>query len=251
MVEVNNFTAGYGKKPVLQGCTARFRPGRLTALVGKNGCGKTTLLKALDGLVKGRGGEILLQGRPLAHYRGRQLAQTVSYLPQSRPLPDIPAGRLVLHGRFPYLGYPRQYTKQDLALAHQALERVGAGELEHTLLPQLSGGQRQKVYLALLLAQDTPVVLMDEPTTYLDVSGQLETMALARELARQGKTVVMVIHDLCLALEWADELLVLEKGRAAAQAAPKELLAAGVLEQAMGISIGQVEAGGRTRYYYL
>ena len=143
---------------------------------------------------------MLADGVPISTLSSRQLAQRAAYLPQNRVIPNITARRMVLHGRFPYLSYPRRYRTEDYRMAGKALQWAGAEGLADRPVQQLSGGQRQKVYLAMALAQDTRAILMDEPTTWLDVSAQMEVMALARRLAGEGKTVVMVLHDLCMTL---------------------------------------------------
>ena len=148
-------------------------------------------------------GRIIVDGADLEHLSLKDRARKMAYLAQFRTVPNITVERMVLHGRFPHLGYPRRCRPEDHACAERAMERAGVRELAHRPLPELSGGQRQRVYLAMALAQDAPYVLFDEPTTYLDVGRQLDVMATAHELARQGKSVILVIHDLCLALRAA------------------------------------------------
>ena len=250
MIELKNLRAGYPGRPVLDGVTLSFPPGQVLAVLGPNGCGKSTLLRAAMGLLPKSGGEILLDGAPIGAYTPRQIAQKAAYLPQSRAVPSITARRMVLHGRFPYLSYPRRYGREDHEMVEKALGWVGAQELASRPLPQLSGGQRQKVYLAMALAQDTETILMDEPTTYLDVSCQLEVMALARRLAGEGRAVVMVLHDLCLALQFAHRAALLQDGRVALAGTPDELYRSRALERVMGVKLGQIETEGGLRYYY-
>ena len=157
---------------------------------------------------------------------------------------------MVLHGRFPHLGYPRRYGAGDLRIAQEALEAADAGDLADRPLPELSGGQRQKVYLAMALAQDTQTILMDEPTTYLDVSCQLEVMALSRRLAEEGRAVVMVLHDLTLALRYAHRAALLGGGHVVQTATPEELYAGEALERVMGVRLGRVETEEGWRYFY-
>ena len=187
MIELKNLRAGYPDRPVLEGIDLDFRPGEVLAILGPNGCGKSTLLRTANGLLPRDGGEVLVDGIPLEELSAKEVAKKVAYLPQSRSTPNITAGRMVLHGRFPYLSYPRRYRREDHEMVRRALEWAGAAELAPRPLAELSGGQRQKVYLAMALAQDTETILMDEPTTYLDVGCQLEVMALARRLARELK----------------------------------------------------------------
>ncbi|MCI8304747.1 MAG: ABC transporter ATP-binding protein [Lawsonibacter sp.] len=250
MIELKDLRAGYPGRSVLEDICLDFRPGQVLAVLGPNGCGKSTLLRAACGLLPKTGGAVLLDGVPLERRSPRETARSVAYLPQSRAVPNITAGRMVLHGRFPYLSYPRRYRREDHEMVRRALEWVGAGELSDRLLPQLSGGQRQKVYLAMALAQNTPTVLMDEPTTYLDVSCQLEVMALARRLAEEGRAVVMVLHDLTLALRYAHRAALLQAGKILRTGTPEELYGSRALEEVMGVSLGRVETAEGWRYYY-
>lgn len=250
MIELKNLRAGYPGRIVLEGVSLDFRPGQVLAVLGPNGCGKSTLLRTVNGLLPRLGGEVLLDGVPLGKLTAGEVARKVAYLPQSRSVPRITAGRMVLHGRFPYLSYPRRYRREDYEMVERALEQVGAAELAPRLLTELSGGQRQKIYLAMALAQDTSTILMDEPTTYLDVSCQLEVMALARRLAEEGRAVVMVLHDLPLALRYAHRAAVLRDGRVCQSGTPEELYGSDILKQVMGVSLGRVETESGWRYFY-
>lgn len=250
MIELKNLCGGYPGRPVLEDISLDFRPGEVLAVIGPNGCGKSTLLRTSNGLLARTGGEILLDGRPIEGLSAKEIAQKVAYLPQSRSTPNITAGRMVLHGRFPYLSYPRRYSQKDREMVHKALAWVGASELASRPLPELSGGQRQKVYLAMALAQDTETILMDEPTTYLDVGCQLEVMALARRLAEEGRAVVMVLHDLCLALRFAHRAALLCEGRVRQLGTPEELYGGEALAQVMGVALGRVEMPDGWRYFY-
>lgn len=250
MVEVQNLCVRYGKTPVLHNVSATFGSGRVTGLIGPNGCGKSTLLKTITGLCVPVSGRVLLEGEELSTLTRRETALRVACLPQSRNVPDLTALRMVLHGRFPHLTYPRRYRPEDCETARQALERVGAGELADRPLKELSGGQRQKVYLAMTLAQDTPIVLLDEPTTYLDISGQLEILRFSRALARMGKTVVLVNHDLDAVLHWSDDVLLLCGGRVAASGTPEELVRSGALERTFQVALLPADTPGGRRYLW-
>ena len=249
MIELKNLRAGYPGRPVLEGISLDFRPGEVLAVIGPNGCGKSTLLRTANGLLPKVGGEVLVDGVPLERLSAKEIAQKVAYLPQSRTTPNITAGRMVLHGRFPYLSYPRRYRREDHEMVKRALAWVGASGLASRPLAELSGGQRQKVYLAMALAQDTETILMDEPTTYLDVGCQLEVMALARRLAEEGRAVVMVLHDLCLAMRWAHRVALLSGGRLRQVGAPEEVWSGGALEQVMGAALGRVDTPEGWRYF--
>ena len=248
MIETRNLRAGYGGREILHGLTLTAEPGEVLALVGPNGCGKSTLLKALVGIVPSEG-EIRVDGKPVAHLPGNLLARHLSYLPQGKSVPDITAGRLVLHGRFPYLNYPRRYGPGDVAIAREAMEKLDIAGLWDTPVAALSGGMRQKVYIAMALAQGTENLLLDEPTTYLDIGHQLRLLGLTRELAREGRTLVMVLHDLPQALEYADRLAVMDSGQLLDTGTPEEIFARGGLRKAFGVTLNRFRAGDRWRYY--
>ena len=249
MLEIRDLTAGYPGNPVLSDIRLTIPEGKVTVIVGPNGCGKSTLLKALTGILT-PAGSVRLDGQELLGLPPRELARKIAYLPQNRPVPEITAERLVLHGRFPYLSYPRRYRKEDYAIARKAMERMGVGALGDRSLGSLSGGQRQKVYIAMALAQDTPVVLLDEPNTFLDISHQLQLMHQARTLAREGKTVVLVLHDLAMALENADALVVLSRGKVACQGDAETVFTSRCLDQVFGVEVKRTQTPEGWKYYY-
>ena len=250
-MELRQLRAGYGEHMVLDGVDLALRPGEVLALLGPNGSGKSTLIRAALGLLPLTGGQVLIDGADAAALTPRQRAQKAAYLPQTRPVPNITALRMVLHGRFPHLPYPRRFRQEDYAAAMAALEQADAACLARRPMPELSGGQRQRVYLAMALAQDAPTLFLDEPTAFLDVSHQLEVGRLAGQLARQGKAVVLVLHDLPLALSTADRLAVLDGGRLLAVDGPEVLCADGILNSVFGIELGRVMTDRGWRYYYL
>ena len=251
MMELRQLRAGYGEHIILDGIDLALRPGEVLALLGPNGSGKSTLIRAALGLLPLAGGQVLIDGADAAALSPRQRAQKAAYLPQTRPVPNITALRMVLHGRFPHLTYPRRFRQEDYAAAMAALEQADAACLARRPMPALSGGQRQRVYLAMALAQGAPTLFLDEPTAFLDVSHQLEVGRLARQLARQGKAVVLVLHDLPLALSTADRLAVLKGGRLLAVDGPEALCADGILNSVFGIELGRVMTDRGWRYYYL
>ena len=249
MLEIRNLSAGYPGNPILTDVSMAFTQGTVTVIVGPNGCGKSTLLKALAGILSAEG-HVLLEGQDLLSLNHRELAKKVAFLPQSRPIPEISVKNLVLHGRFPYLSYPRRYRQKDYAAAAAAMEKMGVAELADRNLTSLSGGQRQKVYIAMALAQDTPVVLLDEPNTFLDISHQMQLMQHAKALAAEGKTVVLVLHDLSMALEYADSLCVLHQGKCLFQGSPEEAYLSGCLDAAFGVQVQRVETSDGWKYYF-
>lgn len=249
MLEIRNLTAGYPGHPVLNYVNLSLPEGKVTVIAGPNGCGKSTLLKAAAGILSCEK-QVLLGTEDLSGLSSRELAQKIAYLPQNRPVPEITAERLVLHGRFPYLSYPRRYRPEDRRIAREAMEKLGISQLSDRSLPTLSGGQRQKVYIAMALAQDTPVVLLDEPTTFLDIAHQLQLMELARFLAGEGKTVVLVLHDLTMAMEYADHLVILSDGAIAAQGDAEKVFSSGCLSRVFGVTVDRVMTDSGWKYYY-
>lgn len=250
MIEMNGLRAGYNGTEILHGISLTFREGEVLALVGPNGCGKSTLLKTLVRLAPLSSGEILLDGERWEALRQDGIARKVAYLPQSRPVPDITVESMVLHGRFPYLHYPRKYRKEDILIAKRAMETMGIADLADSRLQQLSGGMRQKVYLAMAIAQDAGTVLLDEPTTYLDISHQLRLLEVTRRLAAQGKAVVMVLHDLPLVMRCADRVAVLENGALADLGTPEEIHARGSLGRVFGVKLCRFQTETGWQYYF-
>lgn len=251
MIELKSISFSYGEKPVIPNLSATFQPGTFYGIVGPNGCGKTTLIRLLCGLMKPAEGQIFLNGRPYDEFPRKELAKHLSLLPQSRSLPSVTVEDLVSRGRYPYLGLTRRMTDADRTAVEKALTDVGAESLVHREINTLSGGERQKVSLALLLAQDTPYVLLDEPTTYLDISHRFSLLEQMKSLKEQGKCVIAVLHDLSLALRYCDQVAVLEKGSLCAMDSPRELLKRDVLERVFSVRCVPVEGNGEKDVIFL
>ena len=250
MLEIKDICAGYEGREVLHHLNLEIEKGKITILAGPNGCGKSTFLKVMTGMHAKSSGEIFVDGKPMESYKSNELAQKIAYLPQSRNVPEISVQRMVLHGRFPYLQYPRRYRKIDMEIAKNALCQVGMEEHADKNMNRLSGGMQQKVYIAMALAQDTPVIMMDEPTSFLDIVYQLKLMEIARELANQGKAVVMVLHDIAMALKTADKMVVLSSGEIKGSGTSAEVFESGVLDEVFGLKIKRVETEDGWQYYY-
>lgn len=250
MLELQNVTAGYKEMIVLNRISIKAEQGSITTILGENGSGKSTLLKTAMGLLPVTEGEVYVQGMPLSEMTRQQSAKLMAYLPQSKNTPDITAGRFVLHGRFPYLTYPRKYSLRDHEIAMTAMEQMGVGSLADVPLAELSGGMRQKVYIAMALAKQAPVILMDEPTTYLDIGQQKRFSEMVRELAHRGKTVVLVLHDIFLALKLSNQIYVLKNGKVKCSGTPEEALKSGVFSELYGVEIGTMQTPSGLQYYY-
>lgn len=235
MISIKDLYASYEGAEILHGISAEFPTGKISVLMGPNGCGKSTTLRALVRMVPETQGELSLDGQALSALSAQELARRIAYMPQSRNVPDITVERLVLHGRFPYLSYPRRYRKEDREKVAQALAWVGLSELHDRKMENLSGGQRQKAYLAMALAQDTEVILMDEPTTFLDIKNQFEMLDRARALADEGKTVVMILHDFESILHYADHVVLMAQGKLLTSGDAETVLRSEEIREAFGV----------------
>lgn len=241
MLEFREVRAGYDGVEKLHGISVRLERGCLTAIIGPNGCGKSTLLKCGAGLLKPSGGEILLSGGAMGRIGEKERARRISYMPQSRVAPDISVLQLAAHGRYPYLKWGRNLSAADRQIVSDAVERTGLARYAQRAVSRLSGGERQRAYLAMMLAQQTEMMLLDEPTTYLDLSSQFELMELLRALRDEGRSIAVVLHDLSLALEYADAIVLMEGGRLIAAGKPAEVYASGALERCFGVEIRRTE----------
>lgn len=248
MIRLHNVSAGYGGKAVIHDISLLLEPGKVTAVIGPNGCGKSTLLKTITGILPVTDGNVLFHDIPSPQLSPTETARQVAYLPQNRHVPDISALSMVLHGRFPYLSFPRRYRPEDYEAARRALDWVGLADLEQESMYRLSGGMQQGVFLAMALAQDTETILMDEPMTFLDIAHQLRTLELARQLAAQGKAVVMVLHDLSQALSVADTVAVMERGHLRCVSTPEALFAGTTLTEVFGVEVHRVSIGDSWHY---
>ena len=247
MLDVKNIYAGYGSKTVLEGVSISFEKGKLTSIIGVNGCGKSTLLKATLGILPLFGGEVIVDGNDLQSMGRTEIARSIAYLAQGKNTPDMTVEQMVLHGRFPYLSYPRRYRELDREIARGAMEAVGISHLGATPLCELSGGMRQTAYIAMALAQDTDYILLDEPTTHLDIAHQLDLMRILRRLADSGKGIVTVMHDLPLAFDFSDELAVIHNGSIAECAEPGDMCQSSVIKDIFDI---RVERMDNNQFYY-
>lgn len=250
MIELNTVTAGYGSHTVLKDVCASFEKGQLTGIVGVNGCGKSTLLKAILNMIPLSGGKVTLDGTGLDKLSRKAIAQKAAYLAQEKNTPDMTVEQMVLHGRFPYLEYPRHYTSQDRQIVQAAMDQMEITPFSHKPLHTLSGGMRQKAYIAMALAQSTDYILLDEPTTFLDISHQLALMKILQGLADSGKGVITVMHDLPMAFTFSDRILVLHDGQVVCCDTPETICRQGITEEIFGVSVAHSEGSRGYRYQY-
>ena len=214
---LENLSAGYQKKIIVDEISLAIPPQKITVLVGANGCGKSTLLSTIARLLQPLGGAALLDGKAIHQQPTKAVARQLGILPQSPLLPEgLTVFELVSRGRFPWQNFMRQWSDEDEQAVEEALRLTGTAEFAHLPVESLSGGQRQRCWIAMALAQETPTILLDEPTTWLDLRYQVDILELLQTLTREhGRTVVTVLHDLNFAVNYADILVFLKKGRIA------------------------------------
>ncbi len=236
MLRLRGLSVAYGERPVLRRLDLEVAAGEFVGLVGPNGCGKTTLLRAVTRVVPWSEGEVLLGGRPVSAISTRDLARMVAVVPQNPVLPlGYSAREVVLMGRTPHLGFLDQEGPEDYRRADAALERVGAGQLGGRRVDELSGGERQSVLLARAMAQEAGLLLLDEPTANLDLGHQIAFAGLVRDLAASGLAVLAAIHDLTLASLYCDRIALMAEGRIVADGPPDGVLTPDNLANAYGV----------------
>lgn len=249
MIRIEHLSAGYGKHMILNDLTLTIPDHSITAVIGPNGSGKSTLLKSFFQLADITSGEMYLNKESISSMRPKQLAQKICYLSQHHSLPSITVERLILHGRFPHLGYPRSYTNEDYEICEKSMAQAGILHLRNKNVSALSGGEQQKVFLAMAYSGQADILLFDEPTTYLDISCQIELLRTMSELRKDGKTILTVLHDMNYALKIADQLVVMNQGQIVACGTPDEIYHSHIIDEVFGISIQKiVDQNGNSHY---
>ncbi|MEV5650711.1 ABC transporter ATP-binding protein [Nocardia sp. NPDC052254] len=230
-------TLGYGGRVIVDGLSVDIAPGLVTTIIGPNGCGKSTLLRGLGRLLRPTAGRVLLDGKAIATMKTRDVARVVGMLPQTPVAPEgLTVADLVARGRHPHQSWLRQWSTDDETEVAHALAQTGVSDLADRTLDELSGGQRQRAWISMALAQGTDILLLDEPTTYLDLAHSLEVLDLVDRLHEDlGRTVVMVLHDLNLAIRYSDHLIVMREGRIVAAGAPGEVIDTELLDTVFGL----------------
>jgi iron complex transport system ATP-binding protein len=226
-------TLGYDEVAVVKNLSVSVPAGEITAIVGPNGCGKSTLLRSLARLMRPRGGCVYLDGVAISELKTREVAKRLGILPQS---PDAPEGltvrELSAQGRYPHQSWFRQWSKEDERAVEKALETTGMLELADRPLDTLSGGQRQRAWISMALAQETETLLLDEPTTFLDMAHQLEVLELLSRLNREeGRTILMVLHDMNNAARFSHHMITLSEGKVFAAGPPEEVVTPEMLKE--------------------
>lgn len=242
-LRANHLSIGYEDNTVIAGLSVQVPDGQVTAIVGPNACGKSTLLRGLARLIKPSGGQVVLDGQDIASLHTKEVARRLGLLPQTSIAPEgITVADLVSRGRFPHQKVMRQWSAADEAGVADAMAQTGVTELAGRLVDELSGGQRQRVWVAMVLAQQTPLILLDEPTTYLDIAHQVELLDLFTKLNReQNRTVVAVLHDLNHACRYADHIIAMKSGEIVAQGDPAAVITGELVEDVYGLACQIIE----------
>ncbi|MGW9350099.1 ABC transporter ATP-binding protein [Nocardiopsis flavescens] len=242
-LSARGLTLAYDDRVIVDGLDADIVEGTVTCVIGPNGCGKSTMLRALGRLMRPRAGLVELDGRDIHRTPTREVARVLGVLPQQPTAPDgLTVADLVARGRHPAQRWYRQWSGDDHEAVARALEMTGLAELADTPLSELSGGQRQRAWISMVLAQGTDLLLLDEPTTFLDLVHQVDVLDLVRELHDEGgRTIVMVLHDLNLAARYADTVIAMREGRVLASGAPAEVLTPALLREVFGLEAVVVE----------
>ncbi|MFJ9526708.1 ABC transporter ATP-binding protein [Streptomyces cyaneofuscatus] len=229
-------TVGYGGRAVIDDLDVVIPSGVVTTIIGPNGCGKSTLLRTLTRLLKPASGTVVLDGEDIDRLRTRDVAKKLGLLPQAPVAPEgLTVGDLVARGRHPHQSWLRQWSSDDAEVVERALAMTGVADLVDRPVDSLSGGQRQRVWISMTLAQGTDLLLLDEPTTYLDLAHAIDVLDLVDDLHESGCTVVMVLHDLNLATRYSDNLIVMRAGSILAQGHPRDVITAELLHEAFGL----------------
>ncbi|MDX7988362.1 ABC transporter ATP-binding protein [Xenorhabdus sp. 12] len=236
-LKVQDLSLAYGKKTIINGVNLAIHDGEFSVIIGPNGCGKSTLLRAISRSMQPQGGEVLLDGANIHRYKPKTVARELSLLTQGAAVTEsLTIYDLVSRGRYPYQSFLRQWSPEDEKVVNEALKAVDLWDMSHKLVSELSGGQRQRAWFAMTLAQQTPIILLDEPTTYLDISHQIELLDLCQNLYRQGKTLVLVLHDINLALRYASRLIMMKDGQVYAEGVPEEVVTVQSIAEVFGLS---------------
>ncbi len=222
----SGLSVGYSDATIVKNIDLEIAAGQITALVGPNGCGKSTLLKAFARILKPKTGHVTLQGKPITSYPTREVATRLAILPQGPVAPEgLTVTELVAQGRFPHQTLFRQWSPGDREVVERAMDMTDLTEFADRPVHSLSGGQRQRCWLAMVLAQDTPLLLLDEPTTFLDLKVQVDLMALLSRIVHEdGRTMVLVLHELNLAAAFADRIVMMREGEIVAEGTGAEVI---------------------------
>lgn len=242
-IKAEQLYLGYDEENIVKNLSMTPPIGKISVILGANGCGKSTLLKSFARLLDARKGQITLDEKSLSSYKTKTLSTHIGLLPQNPVVPEgISVMNLVLRGRYPYQKMFSSLTKKDFDIVHQSLSMMNIEDLHDKNVDELSGGQRQRVWIALSLAQDTDILLLDEPTTYLDISYQIEILdSLMTINKKKNTTIVMVLHDINLAARYADYIYALKEGELIKEGKPEEIITSELMKEVYGLDCEVIE----------
>ena len=246
--DIKGLTFSYGTNEVIKGLDLSIKQGKVTTLIGANGCGKSTLFNLITKNLRPNSGEIRLEGKDISQVKLKDFARQVAIVHQYNTAPaDISVEKLVAFGRTPYHGFGSpSNSEEDEEKIKRALEITNTEKLKDKAVAQLSGGQKQRVWIAMALAQDTKILFLDEPTTYLDIRYQLQILKLVRKLNEEyGMTVIMVLHDINQSLYYSDEIVAMKDGRITAQGKPEEIITSELIRNVYDVELGISAVNGR------
>ncbi|KML05107.1 MULTISPECIES: ABC transporter ATP-binding protein [Rossellomorea] len=236
-LQTKDLTLAYGERTIIDQMDLDIPKGEITVFIGGNGCGKSTLLRSIARLLKPKEGSVLLDGESISRLSTKEVARKMAILPQTPVSPEgLTVLQLVKQGRYPHQSWLKQWSRKDEEIVEDALRATGMEEFRDRKVDELSGGQRQRAWIALTLAQDTDIILLDEPTTYLDMTHQIEILDLLFELnEREGRTIVMVLHDINLACRYAHNIVAIRDREVYAQGKPEDVISCELVKNVFGM----------------
>ncbi len=251
MIKCQSLSAGYGKNLIIKNLDLNIPKGETTAIIGPNGSGKSTILRAITGNLKLRSGEVCIKDKKLSHYKAKELAKIITFMPQVlKVIPGFTVQDIVGFGRFPHLGFRGKLTQYDREIVDWAIASVGLERYRHRPVNRLSGGEFQRSRIAMAIAQESDIILFDEPTTFLDISHQLHVLELVDKIKRDmGKTILMVLHDINQAARYADRMVVLEDGELFEQGPPAKILSQNILNNVFKIEARILDDDKHGKYF--
>lgn len=238
-IEVQNVIFGYKKDLVLKDISFNIEKGKFFSIIGPNGSGKSTILKLLNNLYTTKRGQILIEGNKISNYKKKALAKKIALVPQNTNLDyEFPVEDVILMGRHPYKGRFQKEDDNDYRIIEDVMEMTGTLELKSKLITEISGGERQRVIIARALAQDPSIILLDEPTSHLDINHQIEILNLLKDLnEKKGTTIIVVMHDLNLASRYSDEIIMINDGKIMDMGKPEDVITKKNIQEAYNLDV--------------
>lgn len=250
MLKCNDLSVNIGGKTVLERVSFELAQNTFTAVVGKNGSGKSTLSACIQQQIKYEG-NITLDGRDLSSFSPKERAVRIASLPQTLLSPGITVGELTELGRSPHLGINKRLSEKDREITKNALMRTDMERFKNRLLPSLSGGEKQRAYLSMILAQDTDILVLDEPTTYMDIHAEAEFLRLLQSLTKEGKTLMVILHNLSLAARYAENIIVLDNHTCVFSGTRKDCIENEIFESVFNVRKVETKSNGKNEIFYL